>query len=94
MNETLGNLQTLRISAFFKYVRENCDTLPTDGALKKILRSKASEYSKKGKVLELPSDSSQEYLDDEWLANFWAGLKLVQMGKMTSEAVKKDLGIA
>lgn len=93
MNETLFSLRTDKITAFFKYVRESSDVLPTDGALKKILRSKANEFSKRLKVKALPASSSQEYPDDEWLANFWAGLKLVQMGKMTPEAVKKELGI-
>lgn len=94
MSETLSSLRTDKIQAFFKYVRESSETLPTDGALIKILRSKADEFSKKRKLKELPPSSSEDYPDAEWLANYHAGVKMVLMGKMTPEQVKKELGIA
>jgi len=93
MAETLETLSTSKISAFFKYIRETCETLPADGVLKRILKTKAKEYSKAAKVLDVPLIAPESLPDAEWLANFWAGLKLVQMGKMTPKDVKKELGI-
>lgn len=93
MNETLSSLRTDKITVFFKYVRESSDILPTDGALKKILRSKADEFSKRRKLKELPPSDPEDLPDDEWLAQYHAGVKLVLMGEMTPEQVKKELGV-
>lgn len=93
MEETLSNLKTIKISAFFKYVRETSDTLPTDGALKKILLANAGKFSKKAEVQNVPQIAPENLPDGEWLDNYHAGVKLVLMGKMTPQSVKMELGV-
>lgn len=93
MSETLSSLRTDKISEFFKYVRENCEVLPTDGILKKILRTKADEYTERPKLKQLPQGNPDDYPDDEWLAQYHAGVKLILMGKETPQSVKMKLGI-
>ena len=93
MGETLFNLDTDKIAKFFLYVRENYETLPTDGQLKKLLRTKADQFATRLKVKQLPQVSDEHLPSPEWRANFFAGVKLILMGKETPESVKKSLGI-
>lgn len=51
LNESLGGLATNKIEPFFKYLRENCDQLPSDGKIIKTLRETAQKF---GKELGVP----------------------------------------
>lgn len=92
-NDALYYLDTDKIGEFFQFIRDSEDGLPSDGKIKKILRANSERFRVQTKTKQLPSSNTEEYPDDEWLAQYHAGVKLVLMGKMTSEAVKKDLGI-
>lgn len=48
MSDTLASLQDDKIREFFRYVRENESTMPSDGRLKAILRSTSPRFTKSG----------------------------------------------
>ena len=92
MSETLKTLSTAKISAFFKYIRENEPQLPTDGQLKRILGATHERFSSNS-----PKLTQIEYKGSiptpEWLREYTEYSKAVISGQVTSEEAKQRLGI-
>ena len=61
LNESLGGLATNKIEPFFKYLRENCDQLPSDGKIIKTLRETAQKF---GKALGVPQIDHEKPFDN------------------------------
>lgn len=62
MCETLENLDTSKIQSFFKFIRETCETMPSDGALKKILRENHKKFS-------IHNENTVQIEDKKYLSN-------------------------
>jgi len=51
--DSLDGLATNRIDAFFKYLRENEDTLPSDGKMLSILRSSLQRFGTGAELVQI-----------------------------------------
>jgi len=76
LSDTLVGLPTENIVAFFKYVRDNEETLPTDGRLLKILRARMDKFGPETvkKIEAAKVDDDGEFATDEWRKEFFANL--------------------
>ena len=75
LSDTLVGLPSSNISAFFKYVRENEEELPSDGKLLKILRARIDRFGvSNDRKLEAPKNEDDEIPDSEWKKNLFKGM--------------------
>jgi len=91
MAETLEALPTDKIKDFFKYIRTNEDSMPSDGVLRKILSNNHKKFTNYTEEAQI--EYKGEYPDEAWRKRFTNQVNRVINGEITSDEAKAEMGL-